>query len=96
MGYNKAEIEYYLKNKISELKKYIGVTVNSVITDQFEKHAIISGGAIVSLLLGEEPNDIDIWFDDVDVCKDVVSHINIASFNLAYDIAIEKYSSGIP
>ncbi|UXR28931.1 nucleotidyl transferase [Bacillus phage Nachito] len=39
-----------------------------------EKNCFISGGAIVSLLGNEEPNDYDIYFKDFETCKAVASY----------------------
>lgn len=60
------------KNMAKALKKKMDSWVESVtdnaIQDAIKKDAIITGGALVSLLNGEAPNDYDIYFRTYESC----------------------------
>ena len=57
--------------KLRDICKYIE---DSTIRDIVEKNTIITGGAIASMLLGEEVKDYDIYFRTGDACYAVAKH----------------------
>lgn len=40
-------------------------------SDEIRPHIIVTGGCITSMLLNEEPNDFDVYIDDMEICKKV-------------------------
>lgn len=42
--------------------------------EKTQRSYIVTGGAIASMLLNEQPKDYDVYFDDVSVCKDLSNH----------------------
>lgn len=91
-GYNKKEIENELKFLLEELTKKFPKELLSYIHD----FGIITGGSIVSLLLGEDINDIDIFFSDVDICFDIAKSFNNTLFKNEYHIEVFHQSKQIP
>jgi hypothetical protein len=71
MKLTKKAIEFRLKEKVDNWLTRFG---DGLLRQTIDQHYILTGGAIVSLLLGEEPNDYDIYFDNLDVCKLVAEH----------------------
>ena len=68
---NQKNIAKHLKYKMDHWLKHID---NDDIKDCIKQNAIITGGSIVSLLLGEEPNDYDIYFKNFDSCRKVADY----------------------
>lgn len=69
-GYTKKAIKSICRNKIDDLCKHISKN-NKDLADNFKKHCFISGGAITSLLQGDQPNDFDIYIDNLDVLAEI-------------------------
>lgn len=69
--FTKKQIEGILSSKIEE---WVGSLTQTALKQNILEHYIISGGAIVSLLLGEEPNDYDIYYHDVEACYTITYH----------------------
>ena len=68
---NKKHIRNKLKRVIDEwLKSFGGDPIAKVI----EENVLITGGALVSLLCGEEPNDYDVYFKTHDACLAVAQY----------------------
>jgi len=66
---NKRGIITRINKFYTELLKSIkDETIKKIIKD----HTFVTGGAITSMLLDEDINDFDIYFDDVESCKKVV------------------------
>lgn len=53
---------------------YVKSIKNERIAKLVHRHGYITGGAIVSLLLGEEVNDLDVYFDDIDAAVEIVNY----------------------
>jgi hypothetical protein len=68
---NSKNIEKALNAKLNDWLKYIE---NDDIKNLIKDNAIITGGALVSLLNGEEPNDYDIYFKTHDSCKAIAQY----------------------
>lgn len=69
------EIERHFKEKINDwLFTLTGTSLLPSKVDSIRNSLYVSGGSIVSLLLGEEINDYDIFLDDVDLMHDLVSY----------------------
>jgi len=64
-GYKNKTVKKHLRKKIEGWLSHIPYT---------GKEVLICGGAVNSLLLGETPNDYDIYFKDYDHCKSIMSH----------------------
>lgn len=66
------------KNMCKSLKAKINDWLKSIddkdITKIIEENAIVTGGALVSLITGEEPNDYDIYFKTKDACHAVATY----------------------
>lgn len=56
------------KSLHSKIDDWINNINNNEIRKQIKENAIVTGGAIVSLLTGEEPHDYDIYFKTLDSC----------------------------
>lgn len=69
-GYTEKAIKSICRKKIDDLCKYIGKT-DKDLADDLKRHCFVSGGAITSLLQGEQPNDYDIYIDNIDTLYNV-------------------------
>lgn len=67
---NAKNIEKSLKKKMDDWVKNI---VDEDIRKSIKENAIITGGAIVSLLSGEEPHDYDIYFKTKESCEKIAA-----------------------
>ena len=63
-----------LKAKIDDWCKHID---NEEIVKVIKQNVIITGGALVSMLQSEEPNDYDIYFKTKEACKKVAEYYAI-------------------
>lgn len=68
---NTKNIAKHIKGK---LDKWIDSIQNETIKDIVKENAIVTGGALVSLLTGEDPHDYDIYFKTEQACFDVASY----------------------
>lgn len=68
---NSKNIAKKLNHKLTD---WISNIDNEEIKETIKKNAIVTGGALVSLLNGEEPNDYDIYFKTYDSCKAVAAY----------------------
>lgn len=68
---NKKNIAKALKSKLKDWIKHID---NKEVVKAIKKDAIVTGGAIVSLLNGEQPNDYDIYFKTKETCLKVAKY----------------------
>lgn len=77
---NKRIINCILSKKFNELVESIEeLKVKKLVRE----NSIITGGAIVSLLLGEEVNDYDIYFTNKETCLEVTKYY-VGKFNEAH------------
>lgn len=60
-GYKAKTIKAIISKKVA---KWIATIDDENLRKQVEKNVIVTGGAIVSMLLGEEVNDFDVYFRD--------------------------------
>lgn len=58
----------------AKLNKWVETIDNKDVVKTIKKNALITGGAIVSLLNNEKPNDYDIYFKTLESCKIVASY----------------------
>lgn len=63
-GFKRKTIEATIRVK---MKAWIASIDDIALRDEIREHYIVTGGAITSMLLGELPNDYDVYLDDVDV-----------------------------
>lgn len=68
---NKKTINKVISKKISE---WISSVEDSELRSLLEKNVIVTGGAIVSMLLGEDVKDFDIYFKDKDTTLRVANY----------------------
>lgn len=83
------KIKEYLRNELCELRGLLGLDFSSCLFDS----VIIAGGAITSLLQGEKPKDIDIYFSNYEDMRTFVSKLmNLMNLELDY---IDNGTAGI-
>lgn len=80
--FTKRKIEAIIHSKINE---WINVSIPNTLEcksypgtklkDQIKQHYILTGGAIPSLLQGDEPKDYDIYFDNIHILYELVAYI---------------------
>lgn len=70
-GFKSKTIEQNIRNKV---KGWLGSIDDIALRDEIKNHYIVTGGAITSMLLGDLPNDYDIYIDDVDVAAKLASY----------------------
>ena len=63
-GYTEKAIKAICRNKIDDLCKWIAKK-DKELAEDLKRHCFVSGGAITSLLQGDQPNDFDIYIDDI-------------------------------
>ena len=68
---NSKNIAKHLHNK---LKNWIESVDDEKIKTLIKNNAIVTGGALVSLLTGEEPHDYDIYFKTEEACFEIASY----------------------
>lgn len=68
---NKRNIERALQAKLKDWLEHID---NEYIKDLIRQNAMVSGGAIVSLVNGEKPNDYDIYFKTKEATMEVAKY----------------------
>lgn len=67
--------EKAIKSKISAvIKKLLKTIKDPELAGLFQRDAIVSGGCIASMLLGEEVNDYDIYFNNLDTAEKVAKY----------------------
>jgi hypothetical protein len=89
MGMKASTIKIVIKKK---LDNWLETITDETLAHHIRKDVIVSGGAIASMLLGEQPNDYDIYFRTFETTKKVAeyySHVFKASTEL-------NAKSGIP
>lgn len=64
-------IKSVLKKKLDDWLEHVSV---ELLRDQIRRDAICTGGAITSLLVGEQPNDFDIYFKTRETTKAVAEY----------------------
>lgn len=70
-GFKRKTIEENIHRKIMRWVKSID---NEELRKEVMRSYIVTGGAITSMLLGELPNDYDVYFKDVEVAKKVAEY----------------------
>lgn len=70
-GFKKKTIEQTIRNKI---KGWLASIEDIGLRDEIKAHYIVTGGAITSMLLGDLPNDYDIYLDDPDVAAKLANY----------------------
>lgn len=69
-GFKSKTMVYTIDRKIRTWLK----TLPTDLAKEIEEHLVLTGGAITSMLLGDLPNDYDIYFDNVETAKKVATH----------------------
>ena len=67
-GFKRKTIEKTIQTKMNSWLKSIE---DEKLRERVKAHYILTGGAIASMLLGDLPNDYDVYLDDVDVAADL-------------------------
>jgi hypothetical protein len=70
-GFKRRAIENIIRAKI---KSWLKSIEDEELRKEVNDHYIVTGGAIASMLLGDMPNDFDIYFDNVDVAAKVAKY----------------------
>lgn len=68
---NSNNIKKHLKSKLTD---WILSIDDEEIQDIIREHSIVTGGSIVSLLMGEEPHDYDVYIDNIDDLHKVANY----------------------
>lgn len=84
---NAKNIKRVLKKKILDWLESID---NEKLRKDIEKHIIVSGGCIVDMLLGEEPKDYDVYFDNKDIAKRIAKYY-VDKFNEKHGAKKNKF-----
>ncbi|MFA5048717.1 MAG: hypothetical protein WC516_06855 [Patescibacteria group bacterium] len=79
-------IKEVLNKKLNDWLKSID---DGVLVDKIRKSVIVTGGAIVNMLLDEKVNDFDVYFKDGYVLLDVVKHY-VDKFNKGNDTSCAR------
>nr|WP_145401655.1 hypothetical protein [Paenibacillus xylanexedens] len=88
-----------IKRKLQDAhRKFLGSIDDETIVKLINEKSFITGGAIVSLLLDEEPNDYDYYFMDKDSCKKVAEYF-VKKFNKrtnnSHEVKVEEVDERI-
>lgn len=70
-GFKRKTIEATIRGKI---KNWLASIEDIELRDQVKAHYIVTGGAITSMLLGDLPNDYDVYLDDTDVAAKLANY----------------------
>ncbi len=70
-GFKRKTIELTIRNKI---KAWLATIDDIALRDEVKKHYIVTGGAITSMLLGDLPNDYDLYIDNTDTAAKLASY----------------------
>lgn len=73
MNLNKAKTKMIVSKIESKMNSWIS-TLPLPLQLKVSNSYIVTGGAIASMLLDEEPKDYDVYFSDVQVCKELANH----------------------
>ena len=68
---NSKNIKKHLKAKLRDWTEHID---NAEVKKVVEENTIITGGAMVSLLMGERPHDYDVYFRTKEACIEVAKY----------------------
>jgi hypothetical protein len=86
-GFKRKTIEATIRSKI---KGWLASISDIELRDQVKQHYIVTGGAITSMLLGDLPNDFDVYLDDADVAA------RLANYYIAQLPAVENEMTRTP
>lgn len=70
-GFKRKTIEQTIRNK---MKGWFASIDDIELRDELKKHYIVTGGAITSMLLGDLPNDYDVYIDNVDTAAKLANY----------------------
>lgn len=70
-GFKKSSIQSIIELK---LKQWVETITDEPLRDRILHDCIVTGGAITSMLLGQMPNDYDVYFKSQNVAIDVVNY----------------------
>lgn len=70
-GFKRKSIEQTIRNKI---KGWLASIDDIALRDELRKHYIVTGGAITSMLLGDLPNDYDVYIDNTDTAAKLANY----------------------
>lgn len=70
-GFKRKTIEATIRSK---MKGWLSSIDDIELRDQVKEHYIVTGGAITSMLLGDMPNDFDVYLDDADIAARLANY----------------------
>lgn len=70
-GFKRKTIEAVIRSKI---KSWLATIEDIELRDQVKQNYIVTGGAITSMLLGDTPNDFDVYLKNTDVAAKLASY----------------------
>lgn len=81
-------IKVYIRRRVDAWRD--SITDTQLRADLSDK-VIVTGGCIASMLLGERPNDIDVYFRDAEIARRVADYY-VAKWNAAKDAEYQAYA----
>lgn len=70
-GFKAKTIELNIRNKI---KEWLSTIDDISLRDELRDHYIVTGGSIMSMLLGDLPNDYDVYIDNTDTAAKLANY----------------------
>lgn len=70
----RAKINAWCKSIEDDKESSYSEESRETLSESIKKSYIVTGGAIVSMLQNEKPNDFDVYFDDVEICLEVTKY----------------------
>lgn len=70
-GFKRKTIEQTIRNK---MKGWFASIEDIELRDELKKHYIVTGGAITSMLLGDLPNDYDVYIDNTETAAKLANY----------------------
>jgi hypothetical protein len=70
-GFKRKTIIRSIKHK---MRQWLDSITDEALRGRVEKHYFVSGGAIASMLMGDLPNDYDVYLTDLEVAKDLAGY----------------------
>lgn len=82
-GFKRKTIKDILDGKLEDWL----TTLPKELAEKCQQTIFVAGGAITSMLLGEEPNDYDVYFTNPEVAKDIAEYY-LKQINPAFDCEV--------
>jgi hypothetical protein len=92
-GFKRKTIEQTIKSKLG---KWLESITDADLRSEVKDHYILTGGAIASMLMGDMPNDYDVYIDDVDVAAALAKYyVNKLIGSLPDEVTVIKHEGWV-